>query len=197
MKKILKLLSFILVVIMVINSSSVVTASSVCTANSKNIDLIEDSGISKDKNDSLLQRNLSIGTKQYQLLKDNDCLNIMVYDNDDPNLEFWENIPANTSSNLKKIEDIIKSSDLNDQQVIFKKVKYSTDYLDEIQDFLTPYMEEYNIYVIGSRDRYNQVKIGVADLKVKDSIIKLLKDNIENFEEDVVRFEISEEFTNA
>ena len=73
--------------------------------------------------------------------------------------------------------------------VIFKKVKFSNDYLFNIQTFLTDYMEEYEIGAIGGPDDYNQVKILIANKNREKDILDLLYNNIKDFDEKAVRFE--------
>lgn len=60
-----------------------------------------------------------------------------------------------------------------------------------LQDFLTPYMKDYGISIIASGDELNSIRIGVADLAVKDDVLRLLREKFEDFEDDAVRFELT------
>lgn len=128
------------------------------------------------------QDNLMAGSKQLSILKSIegfDDYHAFYDDNGRLNILYWDN---------ESLEIMKKHLDTN--VVIFKKVKFSNDYLLSIQYFLNNHMKEYDIVYIGSGDRNNQVRVGITDESKKDDILELLHKNIENFDEEAVRFEV-------
>ncbi len=81
---------------------------------------------------------------------------------------------------------------LDSNIVIFKKVKFSNDYLSKIEKTLLENKDEFDIYLIGSVNSKNSILIGISDKNQKQEILEFLNENIENFDKESVRFEIVE-----
>ncbi len=75
---------------------------------------------------------------------------------------------------------------LDSTVVIFKKVKFSKDYLSEIHRVLSENKEKFDISVIGIGNRNNQVMVMISDESRKKDILEFLNKNIENFDEKAV-----------
>lgn len=81
---------------------------------------------------------------------------------------------------------------LDSTVVIFKKVKFSKDYLSEIHRVLSENKEKFDISVIGSGNRNNQVMVMISDESRKKDILEFLNKNIENFDEKAVDIIVSD-----
>lgn len=131
------------------------------------------------------QDNLMAGSKQLSILKSIEGFDDYYPFYDDKgmlNILYWD----------EESYEIIKKH-LDAKVVIFKKVMFSNEYLLNIKNFLVSRRgSEYSIYMFGSGDSKNSVLIGITDKNKKEDILKLLHENIENFDERAVRFEVIE-----
>lgn len=130
------------------------------------------------------QDNLMNGSKQLSILK-----SIKGFDDYHPfydekgrlNILYWDD-------ESRELMEKYLDSDI----VIYKKVKFSNDYLSEIHRVLSENKEKFDISVIGSGNRNNQVMVMISDENRKKDILEFLNKNIENFDEEAVDIIVSD-----
>lgn len=108
----------------------------------------------------------------YKFLDDKGRLNILYWNN-----ESYEILKKHLDSNI----------------VIFKKVKFSNDYLSKIEKALFENKDEFDIYLISSGNKNNQVTVITSNGEKVKGILKFLNENIENFDKEAVDIMVSNE----
>ncbi len=133
--------------------------------------------------------------KKYDVyLDDNGILNIMVFDDENADIEYGEEIKSELFAKHKKVQNAFSDAKLDSEKIIYRKVKFSKDYLLNIQDFVTKHAKDYDIIGVGSGGIYNQVEIELLDIEKSKDILALLEQNITDFSRDSVRFLESEPY---
>ena len=133
--------------------------------------------------------------KKYDVyLDDNGILNVMVFDDENADIEYGEEIKSEKFVNHQKVKNAFSDAKVDSENIIYRKVKFGKEYLLNIQDFVTKHAKDYDIIGVGSGGIYNQVEIELLDIEKSKDILALLEQNITDFSRDSVRFLESEPY---
>ncbi len=206
MKKAVKLLLFIISITLIIQMFNSPLISNATTAEklvdkSQTLSVISDELYCRNVEDSIEQSRILRKDEEFKkydtYLDDNGILTLMVFDDENEDIEYGEEISSELFKNHRKIQKAFSDANLDSKEIIYRKVKFGKQYLLNIQDVVTKHAKkEYGIISIGSGDIYNQVEIELLDIEKSKDILYLLEQNIDNFSKDAVRFLESEPVIN-
>lgn len=196
MKKTIKLLSLLIsitLIIQIFNSPLISNATEEkLVDNIQSSSVISDEMYSKNAGNSIEIARLLRKDKEFKkydvYLDDNGILNVMVFDDENENIKYGEEIKSELFAKHKNIQNVLSTANLDSAKVIYRKVKFSKEYLLKIQDFVTKHAKDYGIISVGSGSMINQVEIELLDIEKSKDFLDLLEQNITDFSEDAVKF---------
>jgi len=160
--------------------------------NNKPTTTVSDEVYSKNVGNSIEQARIlrkDEELKKYDVyLGENGILNVMVFDDENEDIEYGEEISSELFKHHEKIKKAFSNAKLDSEQIIYRKVRFGKEYLLNIQDFVSKHAKEYDVLGVGSGGIYNQVEIELLDIEKSKDILALLEQNITDFSRDSVRF---------
>ena len=195
MKKTIKLLSLLISITLIIQMFKfplIVNATEEkLVNNNQSLSVISNELYNKNVGNSIEQARIMRKDKEFKkydvYLDDNGILNVMVFDDENENIKYGEEINSELFPNHQKLENSFSAEKL-DSKIVYKKAKFGKEYLLNIQDFVTKHGKEYGVISVGSGTMINQVEIELLDIEKSKEILDLLEQNITDFSEDSVKF---------